>query len=88
MTARIDDESFTKQERASRGFDLLKELFENGRGNEQPAVRGTWWAAYNAVTEFVTHHRGRTDEARLQATFSDAGEINRRALTTALQMAN
>lgn len=33
----------------------LTELFEAGAGNAEPGVRGTWWAAYNAVTEYVDH---------------------------------
>jgi phage/plasmid-like protein (TIGR03299 family) len=33
-------------------------LFENGRGNSQPNVKGTLWAAYNGVTELVDHHWG------------------------------
>ena len=30
---------------------------ENGRGIDLHDVRGTAWAAYNAVTEFVDHYR-------------------------------
>ena len=29
--------------------------FETGLGNQQPQVRGTLWAAYNGVTEYVDH---------------------------------
>ena len=36
----------------------LAHLFEKGRGNELPQVRGTLWAAYNAVTEYSDHVRG------------------------------
>jgi phage/plasmid-like protein (TIGR03299 family) len=35
----------------------LWHLFENGRGQDIPAVRYSAWAAFNAVTEFVDHHR-------------------------------
>ena len=38
-------------------IDTTLELFENGRGNDMHDVRGTAWAAYNAVTEFVDHYR-------------------------------
>ena len=31
-------------------------LFDEGRGNKLPAIRGTLWAAYNGVTELVDHH--------------------------------
>lgn len=32
-------------------------LFEKGRGNELKEVKGTAWAAYNSVTEFVDHYQ-------------------------------
>lgn len=42
--------------RAVTNRDALMELFESGKGQEM--VRGTKWAAMNAVTEFTTWHRG------------------------------
>lgn len=41
-----------------RLIEHIKPLFEGGIGNDRPGVRGTWWAAYNAVTQWLTHHRG------------------------------
>ena len=41
-----------------RLLDDVRPLFAAGRGNDRAGVRGTWWAAYNAVTEWLTHHRG------------------------------
>jgi len=41
--------------RAVRG-DLVR-LFETGKGNALPSVRGTLWAALNAVGEYVDHAR-------------------------------
>ena len=35
--------------------DILKGLFETGLGNQAEGVRGTLWAAYNAVTQFADH---------------------------------
>lgn len=35
--------------------DQLVRYFETGRGNDFQGVKGTWWAAYNAVTEYVDH---------------------------------
>lgn len=35
----------------------LKELFEAGIGQDIPGVRGTAWAAMNAVTEYANFHR-------------------------------
>ena len=31
-------------------------LFEVGKGNDVPEIRGTLWAAYNGVVELVDHH--------------------------------
>ena len=36
--------------------ELLTNLFESGIGTDIPGVRGTAWGAYNAITEFTTHH--------------------------------
>lgn len=73
--------------KTSRIFDQVNELFENGQGNKLPGVRGTYWAAYNAVTEYTTHHRGRDEQSRLKAAFADGAAINKRALTSALALA-
>ena len=34
----------------------LEILFEHGKGNSLPGVKGSAWAAYNAVTEMVDYH--------------------------------
>ena len=36
----------------------LIDLFHGGRGNDMPGVRGTQWAAFNAVTEFANYKVG------------------------------
>ena len=43
--------------RAVATRETLMRLFETGRGNALPTVRGTLWAALNAVAEFVDHER-------------------------------
>ncbi len=43
--------------RAIATRETLRRLFETGKGNNLPSVRGTLWAALNAVTEFVDHER-------------------------------
>jgi phage/plasmid-like protein (TIGR03299 family) len=73
--------------RKSPTLEAIRGLFEEGVGNSLPGVRGTYWAAYNAVTEYTTHHRGRDAESRLNASFSDGALINRRALSSALSLA-
>lgn len=39
------------------GADRLLDLMETGTGMDLPGVRGTLWAAYNAVTEFEDYTR-------------------------------
>jgi phage/plasmid-like protein (TIGR03299 family) len=63
-------------------------LFEAGKGNNLPSVRGTLWTAYNAVTEHLAYNRGRNADNRLNSLwFGDGANINRHALETALEMA-
>lgn len=35
----------------------LLQLFESGRGQEIAASRRSMWSAYNAITEYIDHHR-------------------------------
>lgn len=63
-------------------------LFEQGRGNAHAAVAGTWWAAFNAITEHLAHERGRSADRRLDGLwFGEAAQLNRRALDVAVEMA-
>lgn len=49
----------------SRAHDKIVEILESGgRGLDLPGVQGTAWAAYNAVTEYLTWEHGRTEDAR------------------------
>ena len=40
--------------------------FDEGRGNQLPGIRGTLWAALNAVTEYVDHQRSTTGETDIE----------------------
>ncbi len=63
-------------------------LAEAGRGNDLPSVRGTLWTSYNAISEWLTHERGRSTDARLNSLwFGDSALTNRYALEVALDMA-
>lgn len=63
-------------------------LFESGKGNDRPGVRGTLWAGYNAVTEYQTWERGRENDTRLDSLwFGLNGKTNARAFDVALKMA-
>jgi len=89
------DRADGQNQRAANIRLRLFDLFENGIGQDMPAIRHTTWAAFNAVTEFVDHHRstrGRTDfdrqSRRLEsAWFGSGSRLKSKAWTLALEMA-
>lgn len=63
-------------------------LFEKGRGNDMVDIRGTFWAAYNAVTEHLQYSRGEDAGGRLDSLwFGQGAQLNKKALDTAVIMA-
>lgn len=77
-----------RSERASALYTQVAENFASGRGAN--LARGTWWGAYNAVTEYLSHQRGRGTEA---ARFADlqwgnAALLGAKALEVASDMAS
>lgn len=64
------------------------DLIDDQRGLDLvPAIRGTAWQAYNAVTEYVTHNHGRSVDTRLDGQwFGESAKLNQRALDIALTM--
>lgn len=66
----------------------VESLFESGKGNDLPGVKGTWWAAYNAVTEYLNYEKGRNAANRLDSLwFGQNGNQSRDALTQAVALA-
>lgn len=75
-------------EAAPRIVAQVAELFESGRGTDIAGVRGTLWGAYNAITEFTSHVRCRSADARVESQwFGDSAVIAQRALEVALRFA-
>jgi len=74
-------------EKPPRALDNIIELFENGRGQENPMVRGTYWAGYNAITEWVDHQRGRDGTRLAAAWYGEGRRIKQRALGLATDLA-
>jgi phage/plasmid-like protein (TIGR03299 family) len=69
-------------------IERITELFEAGAGNATPYVSGTWWAAYNGVSEWISHERGRNPDSRVNSLwYGDSASLNARALALALDMA-
>lgn len=64
-------------------LDGLKKLFFMGKGSELATASGTWWGAYNAVTEYQTWQHGRNADNRLESLWFGKDD----ALDVALQMA-
>ena len=65
-------------------------LFEAGRGNDVAKVRGTLWAAYNGVAEFVDYAMAHRDaDRRLDAIWFGSGYLSKaRAYRLALTCAD
>lgn len=80
--------------RAIATRETLKRLFEVGKGNSMPGVRGTLWAALNAVVEFVDHERPirRREDDTVQskrfesALFGSGAQLKGRAWSQALAL--
>jgi phage/plasmid-like protein (TIGR03299 family) len=79
------------QDTGTRMANIMEEvmaLAEAGRGNNLPSIRGTYWSAYNGVSEWLTYIRGRSEDNRLNSLwFGDSALTNRLALEVALDMA-
>lgn len=59
--------------------------FENGAGAD--FHRGTVYGAFNAVTEYLDHERGRTKETRLESTwFGSGATLRQRAFDKAVEL--
>ena len=66
----------------------VERCFTTGRGNDLPAVRGTLWTAYNAVTEYLSYGRGASADSRLNSLwFGDSANVSKAAFEAALAMA-
>jgi len=79
------------EEPSTRMKNVMEEIIalaESGRGNALPVVSGTYWSAYNGVTEWLSYQRGRNQENRLNSLwFGDSAAMNKHALETAWAMA-
>ena len=80
--------------RAKQSREQLIALFEGGIGHDMPGIKGTWWCAYNAVTELLDHrtYRGKSDAERasnrLQSIWwGTAAKVKEQAWEAALDLA-
>lgn len=86
----LDIELDENNEMPTRSKNRVKEVSDLayiGVGSDLAA--GTWWSAYNAVTEFLSHKAGRNPDNRYTSLwFGQNANMNKRALDLATQVAN
>ena len=91
----VPDPKDVDSSRAKATRTNLLRLFEVGKGNDLPSVRGTLWGAVNAVAEFVDHERptrtpkgGSESLKRFEsAQFGSGAQLRSRAWELALSVA-
>lgn len=78
----MSDTGNMTDETSRRIHGEICDLFEGkGKGSTLVGSRGTAWGAYNAVTEYITHHRGRSADSRANNVL--LGDIGARAIRSA-----
>jgi len=67
----------------------IEPLYHAGKGMDSiTGVRGTWWAVYNSVAEYLSYNRGNSRDVRMESLwFGGARSVNDRALQIATEMA-
>lgn len=77
-----------KEFKESKALATVVNIFDHPRGGQIKGATGTWWAAYNAVTEFFTHENGKTADNRMSSVwFGRNAKRSADALATAMKMA-
>lgn len=77
------------RERVAQRHNRWVELFEVGDGNQMPGARGTLWAAYNGITQWVDResYTTRNREPLNTIWFGEGERLKRRAFDVASAMA-
>jgi hypothetical protein len=76
----------SKIELVRRDREWSEYFFNQGRGNREPGVAGTLWAAFNGVTEWLDHRKSRQNvNQRLNSLwYGEGARIKNRAFEIAL----
>jgi len=78
----LDKEQSTK---TKNKLDAVKLCVLDGYGNTHQQIRGTWWQAYNGVTQYLNYEYGRNADSRMNALwFGASAKVGARALEVAL----
>lgn len=57
-------------------LETLESLFQGtGKGSMMEGVKGTAWGAYNAVTEYIDHHRSSKNDKRQESALLGSGAV-------------
>lgn len=76
---------FEDAEKTPKALAQIEERYYTGPGYDIPGVSGTYWGAFNAVTDWLDHHRGRSADSSLWSSwFGESKKIRQRAMDTAL----
>jgi phage/plasmid-like protein (TIGR03299 family) len=94
--ALVPDPEEANPSRAQNVRDELFRLYESGQGQDIPQIRGTTWAAFNAVTEHVDHFRATRAKSELDRAsnrlesswFGSGARLKERAFQYAVEMAS
>ncbi|QDP57851.1 MAG: hypothetical protein Unbinned2819contig1000_34 [Prokaryotic dsDNA virus sp.] len=71
------DEGGERTTRSQNQADLVERLYHTGAG----ADPGSLWGAYQAATNYITHHRGRDGSREIQNVAGTGESLNREILT-------
>ena len=88
----LDVETVADADLPTRTKGIMEEIFhliESGKGQDNPLVKGTYWAAYNGMNEYLNYNKGRNASNRLDSLwFGQGAALNIKALETAVKMAS
>lgn len=85
MVFKLDEEN---ENSGKRLLNNIIPLFEVGRGNDMPEIKGTLWAAYNSISEYLQYEKGSDEQVRLNNLwFGQSKTTLERALELAVSMA-
>jgi phage/plasmid-like protein (TIGR03299 family) len=76
------------EEAGNRIINRIIPLFEKGRGNDMPEIKGTFWAAYNSISEYLQYEKGSDEQIRMDSLmFGQSSTVLENALKIAMKMA-
>lgn len=85
MVFKLDED---KDGSGKRLLNNIIPLFEQGRGNDMAEIKGTYWAAYNSISEYLQYEKKGDEQVRLNNLwFGSSKTTLERALETAVKLA-